>query len=162
MTLADEVEQAVTDGYVELSKSYGLNPTIARVYMAVFFAEEPISLKEIAEKTGYSKSTAYNTLEYVERLFDVKRVKKPGSKRVYFKCEHSLLMGLKATVDSKIKDLGAVILLLEESERKLSKDPSSKAKTYGEYIRSLREDYEKGYKMLSMMSEIHKFKCKSK
>ncbi|NJE27111.1 MarR family transcriptional regulator, partial [Thermococcus sp. MV5] len=54
-------------------------------YGVLFLAKEPMSLGEIAERTGYSLSHVSTALKAMESLGFVVRIKKPGDKKAYYK-----------------------------------------------------------------------------
>ena len=156
MSVADEVEERVTREYMDMCSEFDINPTLAKIYMSLFFAEKPIGLDELVEKTGYGKSTICKSMGLIEHLMDVGRFKKPGSKKIYFECHHDTNEILhKIMVAVKEREVRVMIKLLKESEEKLKKEDTEKAKTYTEYISKLRKDYEKCNKVLGLIDKLH-------
>ena len=88
--ILEDVEREVTEKFMDFTDVLGINPTIMKVYTTLFFSLEPLGLSEIAEKTGYSVSTVCNNVAIAEKLLDVRKIKKPGSKKVFFECQHDI------------------------------------------------------------------------
>lgn len=152
---AEEVEQEITEAVANMFKRFGADPTMIKIYMPIFFAEEPVGLKEISEKTGYSVSTVCNTMEILERLFDIRKYKKPGSKRIYFECRHNLMEAMsKGAYESK-KALDMMMNKVEEMEKKLEGEKTDKSKRYLGYIRKIKDDYAEYGMMMDYVIKIH-------
>ncbi|MBU1922631.1 hypothetical protein KKD84_05480, partial [Patescibacteria group bacterium] len=138
---ADQVARKISEEYGRLFKAFGVKPTMMDVYLAIFFSEEPVSLKEIAEKTGYGTTTIANTMPIIERIFDVKSFKKPKSKKIYYECKHDTLEIFMKKTRYQLESTKNVVHLLRECEDELTGEKHPKAVRYRGYITKLREDY---------------------
>ena len=141
--ILEDVERDISDKFMEFTDVFGINPTIMKVYTTLFFSLEPLGLSEIAKKTGYSVSTVCNNVAIAEKLLDVRKIKKPGSKKVFFECQHDV--GIIERKKSKhIKhQMESVIRVLKSSEKKLSKSKDMKTNEILGYIKNWRIAYEK-------------------
>jgi len=159
--LEEDVKREFVEKYIKLWKSFGFNETIGRIYGELFFAEKPLTMEEIAKRTGYSVSTVCNAMSIIEQLMDVKKFKKPGSKRVYFQCEHNLLISLDKIVKKAWRsEVKYMLSMLREAEEKLSNEKTEKAKMYKEYISTMRKDYEMIDSFLEAVINFRKYNIK--
>ncbi|NJD98663.1 MarR family transcriptional regulator [Thermococcus sp. LS1] len=81
----EEAKRIIMEHFANTARRFGLNELYGYIYGVLFFEEEPMSLREIAEKTGYSLSHVSTALKLLENIGLVKRIKKPGDKKAYFK-----------------------------------------------------------------------------
>ena len=131
----EKVREKVTEELVGMFGDMGMNPTVIKIYLSVFFAEGPVGLSEISKDTGYSLSTISNTMEIIERMFDVRSFKKPKSKKIYYECHYDiyeiirkrLLMVQNGFFENSIR-------MLAESQRELDGDQSPEAAEYRKTI----------------------------
>ena len=138
----DEIMRELTDTLVEAFAGSGMNPTISRIYMGLFLAKKPQGLKEISEKTGYSVSTILGKMEVLDRFTDIRKFKQPGSKKIYYKCDHDIpsIMVKKIRNGKRLTQL--MIDELKEAEEKLAKQKTPEAEDMMKKLVKMRRDYE--------------------
>ncbi len=68
----------------DMGKSFGLDDLPLKVFAVLFIEPDEISLEEIAKKTGYSLASISMTTKMLESMRAIKRIRKPGSKKVFF------------------------------------------------------------------------------
>lgn len=66
---------------------WGLNEVVGRIYGVLFFADEPLSLDEIAKRMGMSMATVSLNLPVLEGLRTVRRVWRRGDRKRYYSAE---------------------------------------------------------------------------
>jgi DNA-binding transcriptional regulator GbsR (MarR family) len=142
-----ESEEELVERVVELFEMQGYNPTVMRIYVLLFLSTKPMGLKEISERTGYSVSTVCNMMEIVERTMDVRKFKKPGSKRVYYECLHDLCLIHKKKMGEAMKEASAMVEILRESEEMLKDETDGEAVIKRGHITRLRTGYERFHEM---------------
>lgn len=76
---------------VDLGMRSGAKMLVAKVNAIVFMEPGPLSLEEIAEKTGYSLASVSNAVKRLEEIKKLRRIKEPGSKRVYVQGEKNFI-----------------------------------------------------------------------
>jgi DNA-binding transcriptional regulator GbsR (MarR family) len=79
--VCDATARHIIDACVQFAKSKGYSDACGVLRGSLFFADEPLSLDDLAEKTGYSKSTVCLNMNLLENLGVAKRVVVPGDKR---------------------------------------------------------------------------------
>jgi DNA-binding transcriptional regulator GbsR (MarR family) len=149
-----ESEGEMTERVVELFELQGFNPTVMRIYILLFLSPKPLGLKEISQKTGYSVSTVCNMLEIIERTMDVRKFKKPGSKKVFFECLHDLCLIHKKKIDAARRESQTMVQILKDAEELLTDDTSPEAQAKRGHITKLRMGYEKFHDMFHNLEDM--------
>lgn len=72
------------DAFVKVANSCGCSDAVGVLRGTLFLADRPVSMDELVEKTGYSKSTVSANMSTLERQGLAKRVIVPGDKRYYY------------------------------------------------------------------------------
>lgn len=80
----EEAKRIMMEHFANTARRFGLNGLYGYIYGVLFFEDEPMSLGEIAEHTGYSLSHVSTALKLLENIGLVRRIKKPGDKKAYF------------------------------------------------------------------------------
>lgn len=138
----EKIREDIAEAYSDICESFGLNPVVGKIYDSLFFSDRALSLEEISKRTGYSKSTVCSCIKSAERFFDIERFKKPGSKKVYFVCQHNLSLILNRFVSERLRNLNRMHNVLSRAEKTLEQEGNGVAKQYLTNIRRLRKDYE--------------------
>ncbi len=137
------------DRYAKIFSSWGINPTVSRVYFTIFLSTEPLGLKEISDETGYSVSTVSNVMEILERMTDIRRFKKPGSKKIYYECQHDFLLVQKKKFQQAYGQMHAVKGLFKESEEKLQGEDDPESVKVRGYMKQAYDDLQKVEELLA-------------
>ncbi|MFP4524469.1 MAG: GbsR/MarR family transcriptional regulator [Candidatus Woesearchaeota archaeon] len=88
------MEKRLHEAVKEMALKSGAKTLFAKVNAIAFFEPEEVSLDELAERTGYSPASISTTVRDLERMGKLKRIKKPGTKKVYVKGEKNLIKSL--------------------------------------------------------------------
>ena len=67
-----------------MAKSFGLNDLMVKVFAILYIEPEEIAMEDIAKKSGYSLASICNTIKMLENMGAIKRIRKPGTKKVFF------------------------------------------------------------------------------
>lgn len=140
---ADAAREEVIEAMARSMEIYGLNQSYGRLYGLLFFAEEPMSLDTLTEKSGYAKSTISTAMNTLERLHFVHRRSIPGEgKKAYFEAEtdwwHVFQEVLNQEVMREIRIMGRS---LDSAIETLSDADSEKAQRDLEKVRDLQRLY---------------------
>ncbi|ACJ17115.1 Hypothetical transcription regulator [Thermococcus onnurineus NA1] len=98
----EEARRIVMEHFANAARRFGFSELYGYIYGALFLAKEPMSLSEIAERTGYSLSHVSTALKSMESLGLVVRIKKPGDKKAYYKATKLLKDWRQAAYYSRI------------------------------------------------------------
>jgi DNA-binding transcriptional regulator GbsR (MarR family) len=74
----------MVDACVKVANSYGCSDAVGVLRGTLFLADRPVSMDELVEETGYSKSTVSANMSTLERMGLVNRVIIPGDKRYHY------------------------------------------------------------------------------
>ncbi len=74
----------MVDACVKVANNYGCSDAVGVLRGTLFLSDRPISMDELAEETGYSKSTVSANMSTLERQGLAKRVVIPGDKRYHY------------------------------------------------------------------------------
>ncbi|HOV82250.1 MAG TPA: MarR family transcriptional regulator [Methanothrix sp.] len=80
----DILKRYMIDACVKVANNSGCCDAVGVLRGTLFLAEGPLSMDQLAEDTGYSKSTVSSNMSTLERKGLAKRVVVPGDKRYYY------------------------------------------------------------------------------
>lgn len=153
--IVNEVEQDLVNAYKNILGEFGAHSIFAELYFKIFFNAEPVGINELAEETGYSISTVSNTMKALEKMLDIEKLKKPGSKRVYFKCKYNMMEVSERTIKSKVDFMEVIIQTLATAEEKLKISVDPAAKDTLEKVHNLKDDFERIETMTKDLLNMH-------
>lgn len=85
------VKEDVIESIERSAEVYGLSRSAGRVYGVLYFADEPLSIPELVDETGYAKSTISNITRKLTRIGMIhRRSSEGGGRRVRFAPETDL------------------------------------------------------------------------
>jgi DNA-binding transcriptional regulator GbsR (MarR family) len=87
----NDIESQITDIGIEIFKGYGVDDLTARILSILNFEPDDISMEELAGRTGYSLASISLKMKNLENFWGIRRIQKPGSRKVYFRMEKNLL-----------------------------------------------------------------------
>jgi len=80
----DILRKHMVDACVRVANNSGCCDAVGVLRGTLFLAEGPLSMDQLVEETGYSKSTVSSNMSTLERKGLAKRVIVPGDKRYYY------------------------------------------------------------------------------
>lgn len=83
--------------------STGLDSISSQIMAILFVQTHEVAMEEIANYTGYSLASISNKLNFLEKATIVQRIKKPGSKKVYFFMEKDALEMIKRKMEMNVR-----------------------------------------------------------
>ncbi len=141
-------DQEFHDFMYGIFKYFGLDSIPSRVVGILFLEPGEVSLDELSKRTGYSLSSISTKMKILTNSGAVTRIKKPGSKKVYYYMDKDItrIMIAKMKVASEVylnpaKEKLPKILKNYKENTKNKKDEHTKAKQkiiedyYGDILR---------------------------
>ncbi|MFC2154837.1 hypothetical protein ACFLRC_05095 [Candidatus Altiarchaeota archaeon] len=159
--ILQDIKNDIKQTASEASRRVGKNPLLAEIYFTIFFSRKPLCIKEIAEATGYSIATISQTIDLVAQFTDVKRFKKPGSKKLYFECEHDPDKYMAPTTQMfKLvqQSMNQMTNTLSKAEEILKTKQGEEAQYHLINIQKLHKKYEEHNKIFLKFFEIMRSK----
>ncbi len=152
--ITDEVEEEFTAEVMKALNMFGMQETPMKIYMALFFADEALGLSEISENTRYSISTVSNNLPLLESLLDINRFSKPGSKKIYWECQHDVGQIQKKKWNEIMKAVKTITEAIDKANEDLKRDDSDKARNIEGHLAGWKKAYGKIDMLHSMFMKI--------
>lgn len=78
------IEKEFVDFYIGVGRTWGLDTLSSKLIGILYLEPEEICIDELAKKTGYSLPSISNKMHFIETMGIVKRIKKPGSKKLFY------------------------------------------------------------------------------
>ncbi|MFC7074752.1 GbsR/MarR family transcriptional regulator [Halovenus rubra] len=142
----DEVATAreeVVEAMATTAEMYGMKRSVGRLYGILYFADGPLSLDELVERSDYAKSTVSTAMTTLERYYFVQRRSLPGEgKRAFFEAERDWWSVMRRVLETEgQREVVTMTRALESAERQLGETNSEQATDSLERVRELQAYY---------------------
>lgn len=115
-----EIERKIFSTFAEVASSLGYSPLHGQIIAVLMVRGRALSLQEIARETGYSVSMISLSLDLLEVLGIIRKVKKTADRKLYVDLSGDLLEALKNAIILKLsKSITSSLGEFEEGKRKL-------------------------------------------
>ena len=98
-----EIENKIYDTFAEVASSLGYSPLHGKIIGVLLVSGKALSLDDVAKETGYSPSMVSLSLDLLEVLGIIKKVKKTGDRKLYLELHGDLLEALKNAIIIKLE-----------------------------------------------------------
>lgn len=98
-----EIETEIINSFAEASSFLGYSEVHSKIIAALLVSGKDISLETLAKRTSYSTSMISLSLDLLEVLGIIKKLKKQGDRKLYVELQGDLLPTLKTAVILKIQ-----------------------------------------------------------
>lgn len=140
----DAIEEEVIESMEQSAEVYGLSRSAGRVYGVLYFSEEPLSIPELVEETGYAKSTISNVTRKLDRIGLIhRRSSEGGGRRVEFEPERELWLVIEDVLQQYLhREISATRRTLDRALDQLDalEESGTTAETVAR-IQALRQSY---------------------
>lgn len=151
----DEIKEKIYSTFSNIAKSLGYSEVYGRIIACLLINEDPVTLSEVAKETGYSSPMVSLSIDFLENVGMVKRVKKPGDKKLYLQSDGNLLDGLKKVILAKIqKNVSNSLEEFDEYRSKLKKMNNKDSEKLLKAIEILENEIKKMDDYVKVLSEI--------
>ena len=145
------MKKHIVDACVKAANSKGLSDASGVLRGTIFLSLEPMSMDQLVEETGYSKSTVSANMSLLENLGMAKRIVIPGDKRYYYAAVTDTDC-LRTVMLANIKNEIQLILdALDLTERDL-REHEPDARSIGERLSNIRHFYEQTLKLIDLIA----------
>ncbi|MBD3164841.1 hypothetical protein GF323_06610 [Candidatus Woesearchaeota archaeon] len=122
-----ELEKSIIDLFQEMGRGQGLKDSLLLAIFAKLYMEpEPVAMEELAKQTGYSLASVSMKVNNLIPIMGVKKIKKPGSKKIYLYMEKDIL---KIWKDALIRKEEFVVKKVKEKMPAILHEYKDKVKT---------------------------------
>jgi len=149
------IENELFAVFSNLAGTLGYSPIHGKIIATLIIEKKPLPLQEVAKRTGYSTGMISLSLDLLEVLGVIKKIKKAGDRKLYVQLEGDLLEILKKAVIVKVEN-GIANALDEISEKRAAvkerKDAESKRAL--KLLETIEKEIKRLEKYVNMLSGI--------
>ena len=102
MTDGKEIQNKILSTFGEVASSIGYSPLHGKIIAVLLVKDQAVSLQELAKETGYSISMISLSLDLLEVLGVIRKVKKTADRKLYIKLSGDLIETLKNAIIMKV------------------------------------------------------------
>lgn len=110
----ENAEERILRTFASVASSLGYSDVHGRILAVLLAADKPLSLQELSRKTGYSDSAISLSLDLLELVGLIRKIKNIGDRKLYVSLEGDLLDGLRRALMLKVQK--EIIVSLAEFE----------------------------------------------
>jgi len=150
-----QIERKILDSFATVAETIGYSPLHGKIIGVLLLEGRPTSLPEIAKETGYSISMISLSLDFLEIMEVVKKVKKSGDRKLYVELNGDLLSILKKAIVTRVKKtLSSSINDFEEGKKRLAQMNSEEAKQTKRAIDILEKEIKRLEYYVDLLADI--------
>lgn len=163
--MANDLEKA-QDRFISyicsICDDFGLNRFVAQLYGILYMADGPISLDELAKRSGSSKGNVSINIRELEKWGAVKKLWIKGSRKDYYEAELDikkiLSSKLKASAEKRISDVTRMLdefkAIIKEKSGSFSEEEKRTAKLCEERLKRIEDLKKMASTALTFASKI--------
>ncbi|MXR50456.1 transcriptional regulator [Halovenus sp. WSH3] len=150
----ERAREEVLDAMERAAEIYGLSRSYGRLYGLLFFAEEPMSLDDLVERSEYAKSTVSTAMNSLQRLHLVHRRSIPGEgKKAFYEAERDFWTVFQEFLRREVRrEVDTMIRSLDRAEQHLDGLDDEQAQRDLEKIRQLRRMYDRSQSLIDILT----------
>jgi DNA-binding transcriptional regulator GbsR (MarR family) len=150
-----DIEKDIYSTFADIATAIGYSEIHGRVIAALLVSNRKLSLNELAKKTGYSLSTVSLSLDLLEFLGMIKKIKKVGDRKLYVELQGSLIEGLKKAFSIRIqKSINDTLNKFEQHKSYLKKNNSKESRNILNILKILEEEVQSIDNYINMLLEL--------
>jgi DNA-binding transcriptional regulator GbsR (MarR family) len=143
-----DVKEKLVVLWERLAQARGFDLLLGRILAQLYMSEEPLSQKELSEKTNFSIPAISKTLDQLVALGGVKKFKKKGERTYYYSAlatpQQMVMAGLSKWVEdqkSMRHELSALKAMLDSADltEEEKKDAAKLTATIGDFEKTFTE-----------------------
>ena len=155
MTEVMEIKKSIYSAFSEIASAIGYSDIHGRIIAALLVSNKKLSLEEVAKETGYSISTISLSLDFLEFLGMIKKVKEAGDRKLYIELHGSLLESLKKAFILKIqKSITDSLNNFENYKETLKKSSDDERKKVMNVLNILENEIKKLDNYINLLSKL--------
>ena len=150
----EAAREEVIEALARSAEMYGAKRSYGRLFGILYFAEEPLSLDDLVEESGYAKSTVSTAMNTLERFYLVQRRSMPGEgKRAFFEAEEDFWYIFQQFLDQQVRrEIQIMTRALEAAEMVLEEADGEDAQRDLEQIRELQRMYDRSETLVDIVT----------
>ncbi|MFC3477345.1 GbsR/MarR family transcriptional regulator [Halobacterium litoreum] len=151
---AEAARERVIEGFERSAEIYGLSRSYGRLYGILYFAHEPQSLDELADESGFAKSTVSTAMKELERFHMVHRRSISGEgKKAFFEAERDFWRIVQEFLNREVRrEIETMTRALDEAEAAFEDADSDRAAKDLERVRDLQRVYDQSEAFVNLVT----------
>lgn len=151
--MTENPEEKVISAMERSADIYGVRKSYARLYGTLYFWDGDMTMEELSEETGYSRSTISPAMRKLEEFHMVSRSKKEGEgKKLFYTAEEDLEEAFKQLMNNQAKrELEVMQEALDNAEKELDEEEDKKTL---EKVRNLKKTYRKSERFMKLVNSL--------
>jgi DNA-binding transcriptional regulator GbsR (MarR family) len=142
-----KLEEEIYATFGSVASYLGYSEVHGRIIAALVVADKPTSLTELCKRTGYSSASVSLSLDLLEIVGMLEKVKKTGDRKLYVKLKGSLVEGIRnalilklhADIANTYAKFDALKKKGNENDRKIIAKLETELKKFENYVEKLSE-----------------------
>jgi DNA-binding transcriptional regulator GbsR (MarR family) len=150
----EAAREEVIEAMARSAEVYGAKRSYGRLFGILYFADDPLSLDELVEESGYAKSTVSTAMSTLERFHLVQRRSVPGEgKRAFFEAEEDFWYIFQQFLDQQVRrEIEMMSRALETAEATLEAADDEQSQADLERVRELHQVYDRSERMVDVVT----------
>ena len=95
------LDKEIIEFYRTAGRMQGIDDSLATILGTLYLEPGEMSMEELAKKTGYSLASISNKIKMLEPSGIIRRVRKPGTKKIFLYAEKDIMRIMKKTLVMK-------------------------------------------------------------
>lgn len=147
------VREDVIESMERSAEIYGLSRSAGRIYGVLYFADEPLSIPDLVEETGYAKSTISTVTRKLTRIGMLRRrSSEGGGRRVRFSSESDLWFIIQDVLQQYVqREMTVSRRTLDRADDRLEGIDTGDTEVDRERIRDLAATYDQFETLLELV-----------
>ena len=151
----EEIKKNIYSSFADIAATIGYSEIHGRIIASLLVCNKKLSLQDLAKETGYSVSTLSLSLDLLEFLGMIKKIKNAGDRKLYVELQGDLLEGLKKAFVLKLQKNINNSLSNFENYKELLKNSSDKdRKKVMEALNTLEDEIKKLNNYINLLSKL--------
>jgi len=151
----NEIKKDIYSAFSDIASSIGYSEIHVRIIAALLVSNRKLSLQDLAKETGYSISTISLSLDLLEFLGMIKKIKKAGDRKLYIELQGDLLEGLKRAFILKLqKNITDSLNSFEKYKEILKESRDNKKKKVMNLLNTLEKEIKKLDNYINLLSKL--------
>ena len=144
--------ERVIESMEQSAEVYGLSRSAGRIYGVLYFSDEPLSIPDLVDETGYAKSTISNVTRTLTRIGMIRRRSSDGGgRRVRYTAEREIWFILQDVFQQYVqREIQTTMRTIQRAQAQLPDGNEPEA----EQIEELRATYEDLEEIVSLVSDF--------
>jgi DNA-binding transcriptional regulator GbsR (MarR family) len=150
-----EIKRNIYSAFSDIASTIGYSDMHGRIIAALLVNNKRLSLQELANETGYSLSTISLSLDFLELMGMIKKVKNVGDRKLYVELQGDLLEGLKkAFVLNLQKNITGTLEAFGGYKDILSSSKDDESKSALKVLNTLEGEIKRLEKYINLLSKL--------